>query len=245
MGLGFLEQTAHRPWELPQKSWVVRQDWIDLGFLHWKVDLKELRKIVPEPLEIDLFEGAGFVGMVPFRMDKVRFKFTPPVPYFSSFPELNVRTYVRYNGRPGVFFLSLDAHSRLMVWQGRSTFQLPYYLAEMKHRPLDGGWHYHSRRTGDEDWGFEAKQYRQGEVFEAQPDTVAHFLAERYCLYVVEPQGKVVSVDIHHRPWPIYNGNIEITKNTMIQQFSGIDPLKPDFVHCSQGVECVGWWPNR
>ena len=246
MGLAFLQEVAHRPWKMPKKPWVVRQDWIDLGFLHWKVDPEELRKIVPEPLEIDLFQGEAFVGVVPFRMDQVRLRFTPPVPYFSSFPEINVRTYVRYKGKSGVFFISLDAHSRMMVWQGRSTFQLPYYLAEMKHVPMENGWHYFSQRqTNQEEWVFEAKQHRKGDEYQAASNTLIHFLSERYCLYVVEPTGKVVSVDVHHKPWPIYDSSIEIKKNTMITKFSGIDPLKPDFVHASHGVECVGWWPNQ
>ena len=114
----------------------------------------------------------------------------------------------------------------MMVWQGRSTFQLPYYLAEMKHTPIENGWHYFSQRqTNQEEWIFEAKQHRKGDEYQASPNTLIHFLSERYCLYVVEPAGKVMSVDVHHKPWPIYDSSIEIKKNTMIRQFSGIDPL--------------------
>ena len=40
------------------------------------------------------------------------------MPGISAFPELNVRTYVTLGGKPGVWFLSLDAANRLAVWAG-------------------------------------------------------------------------------------------------------------------------------
>ena len=106
MSLIFLSTTEHRPYPMPKEPWIVRQDWIDLCFCHWEMDPQKLQALLPPPLQIDTFEGKAYIGIVPFRMDKVRFRFVPYVPHLSSFPELNIRTYVRVE-RNKVFLFAL------------------------------------------------------------------------------------------------------------------------------------------
>lgn len=72
-----LENTKHRPWEIPKRSWRFYQEWNDVLFLHWQVDLEELRKFVPEELEIDLFEGKPWISVVAFAMEKIRPRYMP------------------------------------------------------------------------------------------------------------------------------------------------------------------------
>lgn len=43
-----LEQTSHRPWEIPKGGWRFYQEWNDVLFLHWQVDLEELKRFVPK-----------------------------------------------------------------------------------------------------------------------------------------------------------------------------------------------------
>ena len=106
-------------------------DWVDLLFLHWPVDTAALRPHVPAELELETFDGAAWVGVVPFRMARTRARFAPPVPTARDFPELNVRTYVRRRGEGGVWFFSLDAASRMAVEVARRWFGLPYFRARM------------------------------------------------------------------------------------------------------------------
>ncbi len=61
-----LKATTHRPWDLPEGKWKYYQEWNNAVFLHWKVDIADLRKFVPEDLEIDLFEGRPWVSLVAF-----------------------------------------------------------------------------------------------------------------------------------------------------------------------------------
>ena len=97
-----LNATAHRPWPMPSGPWVMSQTWHDLLFAHWPVDKEALRALVPSRFELDLFEGEAWVGVVPFHMTNVAPRFVPALPWVSAFPELNVRTYVRVDGKPGV-----------------------------------------------------------------------------------------------------------------------------------------------
>src|SRR2546423_6108074 len=116
-----------RPKGLP----LMRQWWGKLLFMHWPVSPGLLRPLIPQHLSIDTYEGQAWVGVVPFKMWGVRPYFTPPVPGLSSFLELNVRTYVHYEGVPGVWFHSMDIDSTVARWGARHVFFLPYYDAEM------------------------------------------------------------------------------------------------------------------
>src|SRR6266508_3536850 len=126
-----ISDTAHRPWPLPQRPWIMRMQWHDLLFMHWPVNRDALRRYIPPRLEIDTFDGSAWIGVVPFRMSGVVPRLLPPVPYLSAFPELNVRTYVSAEGKPGVWFFSLDAGNPIAVEAARDVFHLPYYNAQM------------------------------------------------------------------------------------------------------------------
>src|SRR5438045_1183697 len=109
-------KTAHRPWPLPSGRWVMGQTWESLVFVHWRIASDELRPFVPGELEIEEFDGSAWVGIVPFRITGLRARGLLPIPGVSGFNELNVRTCVRAaDGKPGVWFFSLDATRRLAV----------------------------------------------------------------------------------------------------------------------------------
>src|ERR1051325_6018912 len=121
------EQTAHRPWPVPESPWVLYMQWENLLFLHWPVRLELIRPLIPPEIEIETFDGSCWIGVVPFRMTGVRPRF-----FLGSFdfPELNVRTYVRKGSKNGVWFFSLDAASWPSVRAAR-WFGMPYYDARM------------------------------------------------------------------------------------------------------------------
>ena len=143
-----LEQTAHRPWPLPQGRWAWRQSWRDLLFAHWPVDAAAVQSLLPPGLAVDEFDGATWLGIVPFRMAGVMRRPLPDLPWVSAFPELNVRVYVTAGGRPGVWFLSLDATNALAVGAARLLFHLPYYRAAMSVVAEGEGVGYRCERKG-------------------------------------------------------------------------------------------------
>jgi uncharacterized protein YqjF (DUF2071 family) len=219
--------------------------WLDLAFLHWPVPPEVLRPLIPAGLTLDTFEGQAWVGVVPFRMAKVRVRLTPPVPTAYNFAELNVRTYVRRRDRAGVWFMSLDAPSRLAVLGARIGCNLPYYRAEMERARTGEVTSYRSRRThrGAAPAEFEARYGPTGATALAAKGTLAHWLTERYCLFTAGWRGRVSQLDVHHRPWPLQPGMAEIKTNSMALA-SGIPlPDRPPLVHYSAGVDVVAWPP--
>ncbi|MGH9333712.1 MAG: YqjF family protein, partial [Vicinamibacteria bacterium] len=121
--------------------------WRDLAFVHWPVAPESLRGSIPSGLTLDTFQGDAWLGVVPFRMTGVRPRGVPPIPGLSSIVELNVRTYVVAEEKPGVWFYSLDATSRLAVRGARVSFHLPYFDARMSVRRQEETIHYRSERT--------------------------------------------------------------------------------------------------
>lgn len=124
--------TAHRPWPLPDGQWAMTQTWNDLLFMHYAVEPAVLRALVPDVLTLDLYEGNAWLSITPFWISNLRPPGLPSVPVVSRFPELNVRTYATYEGKPGVYFFSLDAGSLSAVWGARMFYRLPYWHAAMK-----------------------------------------------------------------------------------------------------------------
>lgn len=208
---------THRPWPAPAAPWNMLQKWHDLLFIHWPVPPDGLRSLVPADLEIDTFDGSAWVGVVPFRMSGVRVRRVPPLPGASAFPELNVRTYVTKNGKPGVWFFSLDATSALAVAGARRLFHLPYFRAQisMTHAE-DGSIRYRSSRTHRGAPAADLRVFYKpvGDVFQARSGSLECFLTERYCLYA-HHAGQTYRSEIDHAPWPLQNAEAQIKLNTM------------------------------
>ena len=127
-----LYQVDHRPWLPPSGPWVMTQTWNDLAFFHYAVEPSVLRALVPEELTLDLWQGVAWLTVIPFWMSHIRPPGIPSVPILSTMPELNVRTYVTYGGKPGIYFFSLDAGNLSAVWSARLFYRLPYWHAKMK-----------------------------------------------------------------------------------------------------------------
>jgi uncharacterized protein len=194
----------------------MRQTWHELLFAHWPMSAGSLRSTLPPGLTLDTFEGQAWVGVVAFHMSDVRLRFCPEL-MAARFPEINLRTYVTTGGKPGVFFYSLDAGSRLAVWAARTFFALPYFTARFDLHQTEGRMDYACQRThrpaahGE----FRARYQPAGPVFASQPGTLEQWLTERYCLYTADRRGQLMRGDIHHPPWPLQPAEAQIQVETL------------------------------
>lgn len=247
------DEIAHRPWPVPAGPWAMAMSWHDLLFAHWPVTPEAIRALVPPCLELDLFDGRAWVGVVPFRMSGVRLRLLFPMPGCGAFPELNLRTYVRARAdseegrRAGVFFWSLDAASAIAVRAARTWFHLPYFDAAMSCTADGAGISYTSRRThrGAPAAEFVARYEPFGPVFRAAPGTFERWLTERYCLYAVDGRGRAHRGDIHHAPWPLQQAHAEIRTNT-IGAAAGITlPRAEPHLLFARTLDVVAWRPTR
>jgi uncharacterized protein YqjF (DUF2071 family) len=221
---------------------VIFQRWHELLFAHWPVPAGDLRGQLPAGLELDLYDGQAWLGVVPFRMSGVHLRGVPPLPWLSAFLELNVRTYVRRGDQRGVWFFSLDAASLPAVVAARRWFRLPYFKSEMELVEHDGEIAYSSRRTHHDATPAEFRaNYRPVAAVEpARPGTLEEFLIERYCLFAVGPHGLSWS-EIHHTPWPIQRARADIEVNTMAQA-SGIRLDGPPVeLHFARRLDVLIW----
>jgi uncharacterized protein len=212
-----LRALAHRPWPLPDATWVMAQTWGDLLFCHWAVDEAQLRPHVPASLPLDRFDGRAWLSITPFEVSGTRPRGALPPPVLSRFPELNVRTYVVRDERPGIWFLSLDAASALAVATARGLYRLPYLRARMRIARDDGWIDFRSERSDPRGAParFEARYRPAGGVRQAEPGSLEAWLVERYRLYTVDGVGRVFAGDIHHRPWTLRDADLDLRANTM------------------------------
>lgn len=171
----------------------------------------------------------------------------PALPGVSAFPELNVRTYVRRDGMPGVLFLSLDAASRLAVLAARLVYHLPYYHATMSVTPEGHGFRYMSRRTDPRGAPAELRvRYGPaGPLFRPDPGSLDYFLVERYCLYATTPGAGLYRADIHHAPWPLQPATAVFDANTMVEAAGLRLPPTGPVLHFAKRLDVVAGPPRR
>jgi len=242
-----LEETAHRPWALPEGPWIMAQSWHDLLFAHWPLPAAVVRSHIPAGLEVDTYDGQAWIGVVPFRMSGVRLRGTPGVPWLSAFPELNVRTYVVTDGKPGVWFFSLDAGNPIAVAIARAWFHLPYFRARMSCHERVARIEYRSERThrGAACGELQGTYRPSGAEFLARRGSLEYFLTERYCLYTADNKGRIIRGEIHHAPWPLQVAEAEFAKNTMAESAGFASPTQKPLLHFARRQDVVVWQPRR
>lgn len=228
-----------RPRGLP----IMRQWWGKLLFMHWAVEPELLRPLLPPALNLDIFDGRAYLGVVPFTMWGVRQSLLPAVPGLSAFHELNVRTYVHFDGVPGVWFFSLDAENALAVWGARKFFMLPYYNARMSLRQEGTTIRYSSLRTHRDSppAEFDAA-WTVGDTLEpSRPDSLEFFLTERYCLYAAR-RDELFRCRIFHDPWPLRRAALTSHHSTMIEALDLPTPAGAPLLHYAEALK-VDIWP--
>jgi uncharacterized protein YqjF (DUF2071 family) len=214
------------------ERWRLLMEWYDLAFFHWPIAPRSLARLLPEALELDLWEGHAWLGIVPFAMRGIRARRCPAFPGLSRSLELNVRTYVIHQGRPGVWFFSLDAAHPVLVHGARATFALPYYQARMQREQSDGWNLFSSERThrGVAAARFAARYRAVGDAAIPVNGSLEHWLTERYCFYTVDRRNRLRRCDVAHRPWQLWPGEYELIENDLVQGLSL--PALPKAAHC-------------
>jgi uncharacterized protein len=234
----------HRPWPIPDRPWDMRMRWRDLLFAHWVADPAILRKWIPQGLELDLFEGRAYAGVVPFRMEQVAPRRIPPMPGLHAFPELNLRTYVKTGGKPGVWFFSLDAGQKFAVRVARRFFHLPYFDAKFDVRNVASSVEYSAVRTHrDAPPAAFAAHYRPiGPVSRSAPGTLDAWLTDRYCLYSADSDGHLYRGEIDHNPWPLQPAEADIRLNSLGDWLEIEMNRPPDTLHFSADLHVHAWF---
>lgn len=227
-----INSTTHRPWDLPERGWRYYQEWNKAIFLHWKVEPKLLRPFVPKEMEIDLFQGAAWVSLVAFTMEKIRPRYLPPFPPISNFDEINIRTYVKVNGKAGVYFLSMEGGKKWSCKVAKALSGLPYRFSQTNR--AKGKYESKNEEFGDQ----LHIEYQIGAPI-GDKSTLDLWLTERYALFQ-DTSSHINEFEIHHLEWALRQ--IRVDQLTVdYSRFATLMGGPPDLLHYSEGIRVVAW----
>ena len=226
----------------PEGEPIMHQRWENLIFLHWPIEPALLRPLIPEPLQIDIFDGQAWLGITPFALNNLHITHLPPVPGLSAFHELNVRTYVHYRDFPGVWFFSLDASKLIPAIAARLFFMLPYYKAEIAFAQREGKYQFALNRDGPPAARFQAS-WRVGlRLRDPDVESLAFFLVERYCYFAAAAEGAYMT-RIYHHPWILEEAFVESFASTMLAPLGLPDRTGAPLAHFSRSMDVDIWQP--
>ena len=231
-----LNQINHRPWKMSNQNWQFYQEWNRAIFLHWEVDLEELKSFVPEEIEIDLFEGKPWVSFVAFTMEKIRPRYLPYFPPISNFDEINIRTYVKSKKKTGVYFLSIEGGKKLSCKVSKLISELPYRFSKTERTSNQ----YSSSNSEFED-EFNI-EFSIGKKVE-EKSKLDHWLTERYALFQ-DTETSINEFEIHHLEWEIKELEAKKLK-VNYPRFGKLINGKPDKIQYSDGVKVLAWGKNK
>lgn len=213
------------------------QSWEHVTFLHWEYDPAVIQRLLPPGLTLDTFGEAAWVGLVPFRVTHLRPPFLRKLPWLGDFPETNVRTYViGPDGRPGVYFFTLDADRLLAVLGARAGFRLPYRWARMSVDPEQSVVRYRSTRERGFKPAFTNIEVAPGEFIEACE--FDKFLTARFTLFTGS-HGRTYFADIEHQPWPLLTASVTRLDQDLVQSCGLPAPEGHPVVHFARRVDVL------
>ncbi|MEA0555593.1 DUF2071 domain-containing protein [Lysinibacillus irui] len=202
--------------------WMMTQTWQDVLFLHWPISPQELQKYIPNELQLDLFEENAWLSAVLFKVHRHRLRFLPPIPGMNNYLQLNVRTYVKYNGRKGIYFFHLDVTNYLLS-KVTAIGSLPYRYSQLVGKQIDHHFSYTSH--------YKACDERLKVTFTLGDHTATnfdHWIVERYHSWS-KYNNKLLRIDIHHSPWELQRARVTIQSNSlasfMKKTFQHMEPI--------------------
>jgi len=213
------------------------QDWINLTFIHWRVNPSSVQSLLPAGLEVDVYDESAWVGLVPFHM-RIQVGPVPALPYATIFPETNVRTYVHGpDGRAGIWFFSLDVPRLAAVIGARAAYGLPYMWSRMSIEQESRRIRYRCRRRWPAQTAVESDITIgiDRDISPADTTDLEFFLTCRWRLYA-RIASNLVTAPVEHRPWPLARARIINLADTLVRA-AGLSQLDdPPLVHYSPGV---------
>jgi uncharacterized protein len=216
----------------------MRQTWRRLTFLHWPYDPELIRRFIPAGLELDTFDNAAWIGLVPFEIHDF-----PGIPHF---PETNLRTYViGPDGSRAVWFFSLEAARLIAVLGARVAYHLPYFWAKMNVTVEDDAIHYSSHRQWPHDPSAMTDiVVRPGELYKSEDlEERDRFLTARYRLYSTA-RGRLKYAQIEHPPWPLARASVVALGESLFAASGLPSPRGAPIVHYSHELSVSIGFPK-
>jgi len=220
----------HRWRVVSRPTWILSQSWNWLLFAHWPVDPRALRSLVPPEFDLDLFAGRAWLAVVVSHVTNVAAPGLPPLPFVSAFDELNCGTFVRVNGRPGVYFFSVDAGSSIAAAAGRTFFNLPYHDAAISVRRDCDGVDYIGERL-DGTASFRIAGCPAAAAHMPTSGSLAFFLTERLSLFHIDACGQPYRIDVQRPRWRLRGARGVVAIDGLVRASCIPAPAAPPMLH--------------
>ncbi len=270
-----LYSVEHRPWLPPDAHWLFSQSWNDLLFAHFAIDPPTLRRLVPEALTLDLYDGVAWLTISSCSASHVRPSGVPPLPGISFFPQVNLRTYVTLQAgqekpghdktgqeKPGLYYFSVDAANLSAVWLARIFFRMPYWHAAIQlsgstihapnaeaHNPEERSIHFRSSRLHGPAATNGPAKFDVSYTPEGEPERTRRGTLDEFLTerYCVYlwNRGRCYRAEIHHQPWALQRTSVNLRANSMAEPLGLTLPLKPELCHFSRSLKMLAWAPER
>jgi uncharacterized protein YqjF (DUF2071 family) len=192
--------------------------WDRAVLVHYEADPCILQRQIP--FQLDLHDGRAFVSIVAFTLLRMRpriggqlteWLFKP----IATHEFLNVRTYVRHAGEPGIFFLAEWLSNPLSVRLGPRTFGLPYRFGHLKYTHEPEGGDIHGTVTANEG----RLEYRAtipaASSGPSEAGSPTEFLLERYTAFTCQRRRRRL-FRVWHEPWEQTPIEIEVTADDLL-----------------------------
>ncbi len=195
-----------------------------------------LLPFIPDGLTLDRFDNETWASIVAFTMENIRPRGLPAVPAISDFHELNLRTYVTDDGKPGVYFLHISAQKAFSTWLAKRLSGLPYQQSAIIRKQKDANPTY-TLINRKKAFSLNAEFVVNDRI--KVKSALDIFLTERYCLYF--DRGKqLFRYEIHHPEWKL--NHVDLKRLTISSTLLNMPFYRmPDSIHYSEGVKVLAW----
>lgn len=234
-----LEAVAHRPWPLPESRWIYYQEWNRALFLHWQVPRDVLKSLLPSHLEPDEHSGKCYVSLVAFTMEHIRPRVLPALSFISNFDEINLRTYVVKDDKPGVYFLTIEAGKRLSSFVAKTLSGLPYEYSHLRRSTNT-----YQAEHPTKPFHLNTRFNPGSQISKGDKSTLDNWLTERYALYL-DSDENLYRYLIHHKPWNLQNVELQELRVSYDAGDMNLNQNNLHSTHYSEGVNVVSWGRER
>ncbi|MDA1219576.1 MAG: DUF2071 domain-containing protein [Chloroflexi bacterium] len=187
-------------------------NWRNLVMLTYEIDPEVLQPYVPQGLLLDQWDGKCLISVIGLQFLNIRIRGIP-IPLYGSYPEINLRFYVRREirgqWRRGVVFIKQIVPHRLVALVARWVYHEQFVAMPMQHSvensPEDG-----APRQVSYQWRHLRAWSRMAvnnltSLQRADPGSVEEFVAEHYWGYNSQPDGSTLEYLVDRPQWRIRN----------------------------------------
>jgi uncharacterized protein YqjF (DUF2071 family) len=182
----------------------LRAEWRDLAVLTYPMDPAVLQPHLPRGLRLDLWEGHAMASLVGFRFLKTRV-LGIRVPFWGSFPEVNLRFYVARDTpqgeRRGVVFVKELVPYPVVAWIARELYNENYEAMPMSQQVVTGSAEYR--------WQSADRENRLNVTASGLPrlpedDSLDTWIVDHHWGYSRGKDGSAIEYEVDRLPWRTY-----------------------------------------